>query len=1011
MKPEAAATDLELAVACGLLTTGQAIRGRDGAASIEDLIPPAAARFLDWFRELPESDRRAWLSVRLASLGLVRRLVAAGEVTLSQAADALQDQIEARERPCRPVEAYLLRRGFLDANADLPTFPGTTSTPSAVSRESDTIVAAPGSVDDAQAETWKGPPRDGKSRLPAPGEAPKPEGRPFGKYVLIEEVGRGGCGTVYRAWQNDLCRIVALKTLSASESGAVDLARFQQEARLAARLRHPHIATVYEVGEVEGIHYIAMEFVDGPTFKDAILRKELDPDAALRRVRDVARALAYAHGEGVIHRDIKPENIMIAQDRSPRIMDFGLARQLTERNQITISGTILGTPAYMSPEQANGETHHLDGQTDVYSLGAVLYFALVGKPPFLGTSLIETMYQVIEKDPPPLGRLRPDLPFEVVVICETAMDKDRTRRYPGAAALADDLDRHLAGDPIQARPATWTHRMRKRARKHRALVRVTAGCVLALALGGWEYHRRTARLSAEAALREEETRALERKVAAERARRAEAQRLLDQARLLGGKDALAVLDKAVEADGEFVEALFTRASLRRAMGDGQGALADLDELLRIQPTDARAVVVRAGLLDQVFGEHDRALAEYDRLVEMDVKKEVALTARGRARQIRRDHDAAIADFTAALKVNPQYADARVNRGASYVQIGRLREALDDLHTVARQEPDNAILYHWLGVIHHSTSDYQEALRYADLAVQRNPMYADAWLQRSHSLSELGRLQEAEESCRRAASLRPRDVTALAVLGFVQKERGDLQAARETLERALQLEPASAAVLNNLGLVHQALRDYPKSLEFLDRALESNPNDAIALRNRARSYIDLGKWDQALADCDRALQINPYYPQVWLTRGDILFWQRKLVSSIRSHEKYLEMAPNDRYFRDGESGIQGALAFIRAAGKSFTPARDHAKESENALKAGDSEKAREHAAAAAKANPLLWSPHLLTARAAARARDTAAVREALIKARDAGFPFLPAFLQHPDLDSARDDPAVRTLTGE
>ena len=990
--PATAVTDAQarLAVECGLLASAQAGRAAE-------LLTEPDRRFLSGLAARTPADRDAWLAVRRASLAEAGRRIADGSITPRQAAETLDEQTAGETFPCLPFELLLRRRGAIDGAGELPTIQSAPLAPLAT-RAGDTVLEAPDQAADTHPGTAAVPVRDAAEALP--------EGKRFGKYVLQKEVGRGGCGTVYRAWQIDLARTVAIKTLNSLEGRPEDVARFQQEARLAARLRHPHIATVYEVGKVEEQHYIAMEFIDGPTLKDAIAQGGLDVEAILRRVRDVARALAYAHAEGVIHRDIKPENIMIAADRTPRILDFGLARQVADRTQLTVSGTILGTPAYMSPEQANGETRGIDARTDVYSLGAVLYYSISGKPPFAGSSLIETVYQVIEKDPPALGRIRPDLPREVVVICESAMEKDRERRYAGAALLADDIDRWLAGEAIQARPTTWTHRLRKRVRKHPGAVAVACVAAVALAAGYGEYERRTLRLAADGARKD----AAARRMTEEKQRREEAQRLFDQARFQRGKDALALLDRALEVDPTHLEALSLRVQLRRQAKDFAGAKADLDAILAVAPDDVKATLLRALLLDQVFGDQEAAMAEYDRLVGMKVQPEVGLTARGRAKMLRGDLAGAIEDFGEAIRANGAYGDAWANRGSALARLGRLREALRDLRHVAQIEPDNIVVYHYLGFVHHRTSDYAQAIVYFDQAIQRNPLYADAHLGRGRALAEIGRLQEAEEACRKASELRPQDAGPLVTLGFVQQEMGRLEEARATLERAIRMSPGSGAQ-NNLGLVYYEERKYEESLAELDRAMALNPKDPIILRNRARTLIQLRKYEEAVRDCDAALERNAWYPEAYLTRGWAQFWLRQPASAVRSYEKYIEMAPNDRYRLEGESGMRGALAFVHAAGKKWVPATDHVRAAEAALAAGDLEGAGQAAAAAAQANPLLWTPHLVACRLAVRRKDLPAARAALAQARDAGFPFMAAFLQSAGMDAAREDPELAAMAAE
>jgi tetratricopeptide (TPR) repeat protein/predicted Ser/Thr protein kinase len=269
-----------------------------------------------------------------------------------------------------------------------------------------------------------------------------------GKYVVVSELGRGGMGVVYKAWESALKRWVALKVL-AGAGGKEDLIRFRREAQTAASLRHPNIVGIYEVSEAAEKHIIAMEFVDG----ESLAGQKLPASKAARILAEVARAVEYAHSKGVIHRDLKPHNIMIDHDEKAFVMDFGLAKSLEGNSHITMSGTVVGTPSYMAPEQAAGRTALVGKPSDVYSLGAVLYEMLTGLPPFKGPNPVETLRMVVHEEAVPPSRLSAAVPKDLETIILKCLDKDVARRYPTAEALARDLDRFAGGEEISARRA------------------------------------------------------------------------------------------------------------------------------------------------------------------------------------------------------------------------------------------------------------------------------------------------------------------------------------------------------------------------------------------------------------------------------------------------------------------------------------------------------------------------------------------------------------------------------
>jgi serine/threonine protein kinase len=294
-----------------------------------------------------------------------------------------------------------------------------------------------------------------------------PPARVFGDYELLGEVARGGMGVVYKARQLSLNRIVALKMILAGRLASNDdLLRFSMEAEAAAALQHPNIVQIHEVGELEGQHFFSMQFIEGSTLAHRLAQGPLPGRDAARYVRQIARAVHYAHQHGILHRDLKPSNIMLDADDEPHVTDFGLAKRLGDTGQ-TRTGSVLGTPSYMAPEQAGGRIKDLGPWTDVYSLGAVLYELLTGRPPFRAETATDTLMQVLENEPAPPRLLNSRVDPDLETITLKCLEKLPAHRYPTAEALAEDLQRYLNGDPIQARSSTvfdWLTRALDRSR-------------------------------------------------------------------------------------------------------------------------------------------------------------------------------------------------------------------------------------------------------------------------------------------------------------------------------------------------------------------------------------------------------------------------------------------------------------------------------------------------------------------------------------------------------------------
>ena len=339
-------------------------------------------------------------------------------------------------------------------------------------------------------------------------------------YEIEGVLGRGGMGVVYKARHLALKRTVALKmVLAGGHAGPRELARFRIEAEAVARLQHPNIVQIHEVGEAGGHPYLALEFVEGGNLAGKIDGKPMPAREAARLVEALARAMQLAHSRNVVHRDLKPANILLTADGTPKITDFGLARQLDSDSGETQAGAVMGTPSYMAPEQASGHAHEAGPAADIYALGAILYDCLAGRPPFQGTTVVETLDQVRTQEPVPPSRWQAGVPLDLETICLKCLRKEPEKRYASAAELADDLVRYQHGEPIRARPVGRLERGVKWVKRNPLVAGAVLAVVMSLLIGigvsTWQAVRAT---TASSAARSAEARADEKRQEAEQQR-------------------------------------------------------------------------------------------------------------------------------------------------------------------------------------------------------------------------------------------------------------------------------------------------------------------------------------------------------------------------------------------------------------------------------------------------------------------------------------------------------------
>jgi serine/threonine protein kinase/Tfp pilus assembly protein PilF len=679
----------------------------------------------------------------------------------------------------------------------------------------------------------------------------------FGDYELLEEIGRGGQGVVYRARQKSLNRTVALKVIGLGQwATQAHLKRFRREAESAANLDHPCIVPIYEVGEREGSCYFSMKFIDGGQLDEVAKREPISIRNSAELIAKLARTVHYAHEHGILHRDIKPWNILLDAKGEPHLTDFGLARLLETKSTVTNTMDVLGTPSYMAPEQASGHNEQLTSGTDVYGLGAVFYQLLTGHPPFAGGTTYETVRLVLETEPRQPRLSNPKIDRELSIICLKCLEKDPQRRYSSALALAEDLEHWLKHEPIRAKRSGFFSRAHKWVRRKPAIAALIASLVALAAAVGWNVWKTE---------------------------------LISRPAIKG----IAVLpfenlshdpDNAYFADGIQEEVLtrlasiadlrvISRTSTSRYESKPRN-LAEVGKQLRVanvleggvQKTGDQVRVnvqlVNAQTNSQLWAEtYDRKLTDIFS-VESEVAKSIADQLQAK---LSGDEERVIA---AKPTNNVEAYDAYL-RGLAY-----------------SMKPATNTPTYYLGAQKHLRE-----------AVRLDPKFALAWALLSYV------------DARGYSSLNLQPTIAL---------REETHQAAET---ALRLQPNLGEALHAKGFYHYAcLKDYDTAARYFERARQLMPNNSRIPQSLAYIARRRGKWDGSEAYFNEAERLDPRNVSLLAQHALSDIMRRRFPDALRKLDEILDIIPDDTNTLSTKAAIAQAEGDLQRASALLTPLR-------------------------------------------------------------------------------------------
>lgn len=729
--------------------------------------------------------------------------------------EACGDDVELRSRLAELLQAHEGAGPFLEDVADAPSAPAPTVSPNQ------------DNVDIGQTS---------RTDLSARGISE------FGDYELLEEIGRGGQGVVYRARQKSLNRIVALKVIGLGHwASTPHLKRFRRDAEAAARLEHPQIVPIHEIGERDGSCYFSMKFIEGGQLDEAIKREPMSLRNAAELLVKIARTVHFAHEHRILHRDIKPGNILLDRNGEPHLTDFGLARLIEQESTVTNSNDILGTPSYMSPEQAAGHTKELTAAADVYSLGAVFYQMLTGEPPFAGGTTYETIRMVLESEPRNPRVRNPKIDLDLATICLKCLEKDPARRYPTALALAEDVQRWLRREPIQARRTGPFMRGRKWLQRNPAtavsIVSLVALTVtFGLVIWKTDLLRPPSATTGIAVLPFENL-----------SENKEGEFFADGMQ----DDILTKLAKISELK------VISRTSVMAYRGARD--IKEIGRALNVSHVlegsvrrDAGRIHLNTNLIDARTDRHVWA-EEYDRYLNdvFAVQSEVATKV---AEQLhakispdeKRSIDRAPTTDLAAFDLYTRAKTILLSVTFSAANEQNLGQVVELLNQAVQRDPAFFDAYYHLAYAHEELylAGFDHTDKRASLAegalqalARLRPEAPEMHLARAQYLYRIHRDYDGAlgelESARRSL---PNDPRPFELTGRILRRRGQPEENLRNLEHALELDPRNYNTLEQVAISYQALRRYPEAAAMLDRALTIIPNDVVV--KGARAWIDI-----------------------------------------------------------------------------------------------------------------------------------------------------------------------------
>ncbi len=769
-------------------------------------------------------------------------------------------------------------------------------------------------------------------------------GERVGAYEIIAPLGAGGMGVLYRARDLRLNREVAIKFLADKHAASEErLQRFDREARAASALNHPHIITVYDIGEHDSRPFIAMELVEGKSLRQVLSEATLSLRKLLTIAAQIADGLAAAHDRGIVHRDLKPENVMIAKNGYVKILDFGLAKLEPETvspdedtaklELVTTPGLVMGTAAYMSPEQARG--HALDHRSDQFSFGTILYEMMTGKRPFTGSTPIDLLGSIVFREPEKLTNLNPRVPHAVEWIVERCLQKDAEDRYDSTADLAREIE--LVRDRLSEVTPSVPVAPVEPPRSNRSLVvaGILAVTLVAAVLAGWLATRRSIRVPMQASagdatiylavqpFRDVSPEPLSASLGEGFAQTISARMGgSGNVRLMGGLGAESTAREAadprvvcselganhllrgsLQRSGDTLRVTYTIVDVAGVQVAGDAIEGKYGDLFAIQDELAERVL-------EIFGAESRTSGRVPGTKTF--QQDRYLEAVGHL--VRNENPASVDEAIEILSTLGDSPTVLATLSRAYLAKRMIEDdpkfgalAMDTCKRAMASGERNAEMYTTLGATNALVGDQQGAVDAFRAALSIQPDSADAMVGLARALSDSGREKEAERTYNQAVALRPNLWSSHNHLGVFHLVRGRYDEAIRAFNAAVALTPDNVRVLNNLGAAYQQMGRHEDALKMYARSIAERPN-AIAYSNRGTCLFFMARYDESADAFERATALNPDSSILWANLGDAYRWSTTRTAKARNaYRRSIDLAEKDLALRPRDGGLLSMLA--------------------------------------------------------------------------------------------------------